>query len=323
MRKGIFYLIFMVLVLIFTSCTDNGSTQEVQYIFPLDRSDIENVLEEQGIDWFIENEDNVSDSHTIYTLGNNQDVNIFAISTKAEDDGNFLNMTFILPGDLTDDEVNSLYSDQLYKLLNLTGTFYGNSKKINKNINDFLKDYSAEAYEEGIYWTRRIGEDHLIMEIIPWKASREGKKIGTLIITSNDTFERYLKSLAEGWRKIAEAGNIEVTAGTVADILNQSENMVNEELPFKLFTTTGRLYKINGLKTIPESLEKIDSSLLKPNKESYLKAKLVDETGEVDVFIQPTSLNDKELEEEREHSLILFSYEDNPVIVVCYSVKTE
>lgn len=176
MKKSVVLLIFIVLILTFTSCTDTGNTQEVQYKFPLDRSDIENVLEEQGIDWSIEYEDNVSDSHTIYTLGNNQDVNIFAISSQAEEDGNFLNMTFVLLGDLTDDEINGLYIDQLHKLLNLTGTFYGNSKKINSNINDFLNDYSAKDYEEDIYWTRRIGEDHLIIEIKPWKASPDGKK---------------------------------------------------------------------------------------------------------------------------------------------------
>lgn len=321
MKKSVVLLIFIVLILIFTSCTDTGNIQEVQYKFPLDRSDIENVLEEQGIDWSIEYEDNVSDSHTIYTLGNNQDINIFAISSQAEEYGNFLNMTFVLPGDLTDDEINGLYSDQLYKLLNLTGTFYGNSKKINNNINDFLNDYLAKDYEEGIYWTRRIGEDHLIIEINPWKSSPDGKKIGTLKITSNDIFERYLKSLAEGWRNMAEAGNIDVTAGTVADILNQSDSIVNEEPPFGLYVTTAKLDKIKKLKTIPESLEKINSSLIKQNKENYLKAKLVDKTGEVDVFIQPTSLNNQELGEEREHSLILFNYEDKPVIIVCYSAK--
>lgn len=120
---------------------------------------------------------------------------------------------------------------------------------------------------------------------------------------------------------MAEAANIKVTAGTVEDILNEVDNIVNEESHFKLFETTGKLDKIKGLKTIPESLEKIDSSLLKQNKESYLKAKLIDETGEADVFIQPTSLNNQELGEEREHSLILFNYEDNQVIIVCYSAK--
>ncbi len=71
---------------------------------------------------------------------------------------------------------------------------------------------------------------------------------------------------------------------------------------------------------VPESLKNINSNFIKANKDKYLSAKLVDNTGAIDVFLQATSLNNKELGIERKHNVVLFFYENTLVIVVRYSI---
>ncbi|WP_287825881.1 hypothetical protein [Clostridium sp.] len=54
---------------------------------------------------------------------------------------------------------------------------------------------------------------------------------------------------------------------------------------------------------------------LKPNKDTYLKATLVDETGSINVFIETTSLSMHDLEKKREH-VVLIIYDNEPFYIV-------
>ena len=75
---------------------------------------------------------------------------------------------------------------------------------------------------------------------------------------------------------------------------------------------------------MPDSLKNtISSRFLKPNRDKYLRAKLVDDTGSIDVFLQTTSLNAEELSKERNNNVVMFYYEHNPFFVVRFSPLSE
>jgi len=67
------------------------------------------------------------------------------------------------------------------------------------------------------------------------------------------------------------------------------------DIILKHFSLNGSLEDIKENKKISETLININSNNLKPNKDKYLNAKLVDDTGSIDVFVEMTSLNKEEL----------------------------
>ncbi|MDD4781844.1 MAG: hypothetical protein PHT02_14740, partial [Tissierellia bacterium] len=56
-----------------------------------------------------------------------------------------------------------------------------------------------------------------------------------------------------------------------------------------------------------------------PNKDKYLSAKLVDNTGSVDVLLQMTSLKPNQLSMERNHNVVALYNNNEPVYVVRFS----
>lgn len=84
----------------------------------------------------------------------------------------------------------------------------------------------------------------------------------------------------------------------------------------KRYALNGQLKNIKENKNAPEQLANISSIYLMPNKDKYLSAKLVDDTGSVDVFLQMTSLNTDQLSMERSHNVVILYNNNEPVYVV-------
>lgn len=313
-RLFIFSCIFVMLI-----CTACGTSEsESLYQFPVNRESLEEVLNVQHSAWVIESMDTEANK-SLYTLKNPDGITL-GVSTQVYDGGNFLNVIWSLPSDLTADKFDEFYNTELTKIFKLAGILYGNSNKITSGLSEFIKYYRVRNHEE-VYWTKRVGNDHIKIEIKPWASSQDMKnRLGTLIITSSETYEDYLKLQDEGWKKIAETDNIEIVDSTVDEISDLIGNLSNEVHYYKHFNVTGHLENIKTIINVPESLKNINSNFIKANKDKYLSAKLVDETGAIDVFLQATSLNNKELGIERKHNVALFFYENTPVIVVRYSI---
>ncbi|MPM29037.1 hypothetical protein SDC9_75576 [bioreactor metagenome] len=66
---------------------------------------------------------------------------------------------------------------------------------------------------------------------------------------------------------------------------------------------------------MPEPLINVKSNYLKPNKDKYMNARLVDETGSIDVFVEMTSLENKELNIKRSHNVVML-YNNEFIYVV-------
>lgn len=319
MIRNVFILHIVILMLLCTAC----SSQEQQYQFPIKTEDMETVLNEQELDWSVKEVGTVDEYQNIITLTNEDEI-IFGIGSKVDEGRKVLNMTWFLPAELTAEKFDQFYHDGLPRLFDLVGIFYGNSKEIDKSLNEFLDYYNKEEnYNSGVYWTKRIKDDHLKIEIKPWQNSSDDRdRLGTLIIMSDKSYENYLKLKYENMKNTAETGSIQLSEGTVAEILG-NDLPADEKTYSKHIIISGHLENINEIKNIPESLRNTGTKFMIPNKDKYFSAKLTDDTGTMDVFLQTTSLNKDELSLERKHNVMLSYYNKKPVVIVYNSALIE
>lgn len=316
MVRNLIALLCIVLMVFCTAC----SSSEHEYQFPLQKSDIKKAIFSQKLEWEIENIEDV-DSRSFFTLKNNEGA-IFGISSGEYDTGKILNMTWSLPSEFSTDQFNKFYQKNLPELFELSGELYGNRNELKTGLKEFLKYYNdlVDEFKGEIFWVKRIGNDHVQIDIKPSLGSTDDRnRMGTLFITHNKSYEDYLRKLSESWSKTAEIQSIEVENSVVSNIKSLSNPDKDEEFYGKHFIIQGKLENIEEIKTVPESLKNIKSNHLKSNRDKYLSAKLVDDTGSVDVFVQSTSLNVKELSKKRNHNVVLLYYKNIPILVVRFS----
>ncbi len=320
-------IVILIIIIIFRLSINR--TNEQEYQFPLSSEDIENVLTEQGIDMYVEDSSTIDESthgtslkDTIRndtTLKYYDDLMfdnlMFGITSQVRNNHRNLNLIWHFPKTLSSEQVNDFFHNELSKQFELAGIFYGNKKQLDKELNKVLDYYlQGENYNNGSYWNNRVGNAHLIV--------RRG--IGTLstismMIIPDELYEDYLSTTNELWKSNAEAQSIKIYEGTVAEM----ENLAREEVPnennldtIKHFVVKGHIKNIKENKVAPDQLANIDSNYLMPNRDKYLSAKLVDDTGSVDVFLQMTSLNDNQLSMERNHNVVIYYNKNEPVYVV-------
>jgi hypothetical protein len=312
----IIILLSIVLIMFLTACSNN----EEQYEFPISRLDLEKELEEQGLNWFIKEINSVNEKQNLIAL-TNDDNTMFSIGTILDEDRKVLSMTWFLPSNITEDKFNLFYNNELPELFKLVGIFYGNKKEMDKGLNELLNYFHEEPnYENGIYWTKRIGRHHFKAKITPFKSiNNYVHRIGTLLVMNGKSYENNMRIIYEARKK---DNSIEINKSTVSEII-KFEHPEDKEFAMNYFLIKGSLKDVRKIKEVPESLKNSNRSFIMPNKDKYLSAKLFDDTGSIDVFLQSTSLNNNELKLEREHYAIMFYYENNPVLIIFNSAITE
>lgn len=310
----------------------NGRTNQLnkqQYQFPLTKEDIESVLAGQGIDMFIEDFSTIDETthgpsfkDIIISNANlkNDDNITFGISSQVRDNHKILDLIWYLPKTLPNalsmDQVDNFFHNELPNQFKLAGIFYGNKKELDKELGKLLDYYLDEKnYNNGAFWSKRIGNDHLRVGI-----TNHTMSIISLMIIPDEIYEDYLITSNEMLKESAENKNIKIYNSTVAEMLEDAKKDIppeNELDTFsKHFVVNGQLKNIKENKNVPEQLANINSIYLMPNKDKYLSAKLVDDTGSVDVFLQMTSLNTDQLSMERYHNVVVLYNNNEPVYVV-------
>lgn len=321
-KKPSFWIFAAAAVIVLSIVTALGTnpTSVEEYQFPVKADEIEKVLAEQKIDWYIKDHVDVDESRIIFTLTNDDNIT-FGIDSQIRDNNRVFGMTWYLPGSLAPDKVNDFYHNELSKHFKLAGIFYGNKRKIDKALIEMMNYYldNEENYKNGLYWSKRAGNDHLKVKISPMLDSGKNQ-IVSLLIMPDESYEDYLRVSDEGWKNTAESDNINVFNSTVANIKESVPPVKDEDIFSKHFVIRGHLEDIKKIRAVPEPLKNINSGFLMPNRDKYLSAKLVDSTGSIDVYLQMTSLNANELYQERNHNVTLLYYNNKPLYIVRSSV---
>ncbi|WP_312699572.1 hypothetical protein [Sedimentibacter sp.] len=306
-------------IMLITSCADTAD--EKQYQFPLTVEDIEAVLAEQGIDMYVE-DSSTSDETTsgpsmkdiiinITTLRNSDNV-MLGISSQYRSNYKVLNLIWDFPNHfpsaMSSEQVDEFFHNELSKHFELAGIFYGNKKELDKELKKLLDYYlEGDNYNNSSYWSKRVGNDHLEV-----RRNINTRSTISMMIIPNEMYEDYLKSSNNFLKESAMDEGIIIHEGSIAEM----EKAAAENDTVKHFEINGHLEKIRENKAAPEKLVNMESRYLVPNKETYLNARLVDNTGGIDVFLQMTSLNKDELGKERIYNVVVLYNDGEPLYVV-------
>lgn len=307
-------------MLFFTACSKE---KQYEYEFLVGREDMERVLKEQKLNWFVKEVGEFEEAQkNIITLTNDDNIDI-AVGFKSDEGRKVLDIVWLLPRGITTEKYNEFYHNELPELLELVGIFYGNKREIDKGLDEFLDYYlNVESnYENGVFWTKRMNENHLEIKVHQYAFGENDDKnrVGTLLVIPHESYEISLRLSNENLKSIKDYDSSMVfNKCTISELLNY-EHPDEKEPITKYFIATGYLDDIKEIKTIPDSLRNSNNRFVIPNKDKYLSAKLIDNTGSMDVFVEPTSLNTNELKMEREHNVIMFYYENNSVFIVINS----
>lgn len=320
MNKILVIVLIIIMSVAVIGCELNSSQEPVvQYEFPLKTGEIEKVLTEQNIDFNIIDNSVVEESRNIYTLNNDKNITL-GIDAWVKDDFKILNMTWFVPSRLTEEEVDDFFSNELSKHFELPGIFYGNKKNIDKVLNEILGNYSNKEKHENIYWNERVGNDHLRAQIRTMSPNENSLVIFLSVIPS-EVYEDSLRATNNLWKISAAENDIRLFNSTVNELKEFENNDVSNKEDFSRHNIVyGSLENIKENRKVPESIKNIESNYLKTNKDTYLNAKLVDETGSVDVLVEMTSLNKDELSMNRSHNVVMLYNNEEPVYIVRSSI---
>jgi hypothetical protein len=316
--KPLFFIFAAVIVVIISVWFASGSSHTMveDYEFPVSAEDIEKVLSENEIDLYIKEHNVINDSRDIFTLTNDDNITV-GIDSQIKDSHKILNMSLFLPDSLPEEKVDSFYHSELSKYFEVVGRLYGNKRGTDKALNELMDYYISEQnYGNSLYWNKRAGNDHLKVTIKPM-LNESKNQIVSLLIMPDELYEDYLILINEGWKRTAQSENIKIMNSTVADLKKKA--IPTDNIP-EHFVIYGQLEDIKENKVAPEALNAIDSRFLIPNKDKYLNARLFDDTGSIDVFVEMTSLNNDELKMKRSHNITVFYHNNEPVYVISLSV---
>ncbi len=308
MKKKLAALLCAITMLL-TAC--GGEVQP--YTFPLLEQDLQMELTKQKLDVEIaQHDENPMDEHSILVVKDDLGVT-YGFATTAKDGYRFLHMAWTIPPQFTDEEVVNFYNSQLKKYLGLTNALYGSGAKTKKSFDNYLKDneVTEEHLSTGDFWTDRQADTHISIHRRIY-GSENRIRLGYVTMMNGDAYEHLLKSTSDAWVKRSELESFEIQNCTVSELTA----VVTDESTAKYIRATGHLEDIKEAETPPVLPKILYSSTLDLNAKEFLSAKLVDDTGSVDVFVQKTSMIDSELNMERQHDILLYLDQGKPVYVV-------
>lgn len=289
------------------------SKEEIVYDFPLERDVVEKVISEQQLTWRIETEQSFYEDHSVFSLKDDDNV-FYSIDSYGGEMVRYLGLQCHFPQNYTSEQIHQFNEEEWFHLFEIACTFYGNSKDVKKVYDEFLtyvNDRNSIEYEHG-YFTKRINDTHFRVKLSPFTNNGKYYKLRTLGIMNTKSYEKNSSASAEGWTKSVKIQGIKV----LDDISVSDITKISTEDEVLRLIVQGHLEDIRELKDIPETLKVITTHYAQPHIDDYFTAKLVDDTGSMDVFVRTTSLNSKELGQDRKHHIDYFSKDKLCVIIL-------
>ncbi|WP_312815661.1 hypothetical protein [Sedimentibacter sp.] len=313
-RKHLFIITITLLSIMVTlsSCTNENndsitnnedilkSMNDYRYDLPLDSNDVEAIISQKSLEWKIDSQDSFRDGHAVYLL--KKDLEQFSklpfllVDLEQSENMRHIIMSYVSLDSPRDKFINR---DEFFEIFDLALTFYSNSDYSEVIFNDFV-DYSPEKSlsEYRITWYRRIGDASFQISYYP--ADDENYGLNTRIVIANPgSNERMRESERYFWLTNIEEMGADYTEVTI-------EEMLKMQLPNDVtyYLTESRLKDIKETKIISEGLSSFTNMFVNLDKKDYLSAKLEDDTGSVNVYIQPSTFTIEELEKTRNNKVI-------------------
>ncbi len=313
-RKYLFAvtIILLFLVVILSSCTNENndsiannkdiseSMKDYRYDLPLDSNEVEAIISQKSLEWKIDSQESFRDGHAVYVLKKDLD-NFSKLPFLVVDLEQSENMRHVIMSYVSLDSPRDKFisKDEFFEAFDLALTFYSNPDYSEILFNDFV-DYSLEKSlsEDRITWYRRIGDASLQISFYPADDENYGLNI-RIVIANPDSIERMRESERYFWLTNIEEMGSDYTEGTIEEMLKmQSQDDIT------YYFIESRLKDIKKTRTIPEGLNSFTNNFINLDKEDYLSAKLEDDTGSINAYIQPSSFTIEELAKTRNNRVI-------------------
>lgn len=296
---GLFFLCF-----ILSSC-DNSNIKStyIQYKFPLQNEDVENVLKQNNLLWILDkSKSKFNEKYTYHLLVDSQNKPICGINSNNNNEGKYLEIKGFPPRK----DIKSIYKEEWQNIFKFAFELYGDPSQSQDIYNNFIDYINNKNNNEVMYWRTRVDDMHIT---ISYFLKEDVYSLKNIIIMDNNNFEILLKSRENTWSEFLN--NYEIKSG---GILKVSEILTEENTN----TIEGVIIK-GHLKNIQQLTNKkiIPQYKLISYHETFLTAELVDNTGSIPVILRSTSLNKDELEEERKH----YIFNINGTYIVNFSVR--
>ncbi len=305
--KKISMVLTIILILMLSVLNSSCSNSSPEHKFPLSQTDIEEVIKIQKLPYHLEDSQNFSESHDVYTLKTDEGAKIF-VETNGLEEERALIITWALPHDFKDEQLKAFQDVELPRFFELMTVIYGNSKEAKKTSKDF-NDYAENidiSKDKGIYWTFRAGDHHYRFKMSQWSTKSTDSNIGSLSVMNSKAYEKDLISRGKVIRESAKSQNSEFLETTVEDIMKTEAEGKYPNDRVQLIIVKGNVSEIIKPKSRPKLLTFMSDNL-ESDKDNFIRGRLSDSTGSMEIYIQPTSLTDEELKQERSHYLARIS----------------
>lgn len=319
MKKLLFFLSVLLILMLFVLLSSSCTKSVPAYKFPLSQTDMEEVMKMKNLQYHMEDSKSFSESHVVYTFKTDEGATIF-IETQGLEDERALTIKWSLPNDFNEEQLKAFQTEEIPRMFELMTAIYGNkneAKSSTKDFDDYLKTIDISK-DKAIYWTYRAGDVHYLFRMPQWSPNITEPNIGLLKVRNSKAFEKFNVSSSKVLAESARSQDIVLKALTVQEILIQEDEGKFPDEKAQWFIVRGSIDDIVKPKSRPRSL-KLATFDFNSEKEGFIRGTLKDSTGSMEIYIQPTSLTDKELEQERNHYIMRISLGEDHIYALSYS----
>lgn len=213
MISGIVLAIILVVIVLRTSKPENP--------FPLSKDTVEKAMEEQSLQWKIEESTSFRDGDSNYDVRNeSRKLTAFITSTLANNDKGelrgtvnaankrrFLDVQLLPPTTYESKLTEAITEEQWPTMFNLACSLYGgprNSKKVYRQFKEATKGEKYEPKDRGIVWKKKIGDVNYVVFMRPSEKYYGRFDLLSIMLMNDVCYKDYLASAKRYKEKQAE-----------------------------------------------------------------------------------------------------------------------
>ena len=311
----IIFLLFIISLLV-TGCDIPKTSNAL-----IDQESIEAAILDRKLSWTVEETEAYSDNQNIYSLRDEEGI-FCAMDVRIDESDRDVTLIFYYPNYISTDQLEEFNQNILPQTLGLAGELYGNTSivsKINKDMSLNL-NRKIDKEENGLVITNQYKNDYLSLTLLPDGASNSIYKAQIFTITNHSAYEKKMSGQANALIENLKLDGTEIESSSVSNIIKieQASNIDSNQDAY--FVVKGHLENIRKPANISEPFKSASNTFISYNKNGYLIADLVDETGSMEIYLSPTAFNNSDLKQTRSHYIYYNSNDVNPFALIRYSV---
>lgn len=312
--KKISVCILVCFVMALSGCSPK--IEVFNYDFPLDKADIDVVLAEQELPWTAVDETVLREGGKSYFIADSDGKYRLSMdSTKTES----LKMMYVnllkkrtFKGGTVNNIIEDVVLEDQVKVLGLATKMYGSDIDYNKLYEDAVKSLEARVMDYGGYYFKKY-DDIYVTLVFSFDEITKGYTLYQIELSNEIAYEANIESRALGIEQYGFKDVISKENLSVAEI----KSFMNEDYKGKIKGTINNIKALSVKEAEGIMDMELDGEVRDIESLDYVKATLVDDSGEIDVLVRSSVLSEDDLAKERVH--YFYYNKNNQIPIVSYS----